>query len=65
MTVDAQQVIVPELQSGESLLWAGQRRGGVVFAGADLLMVQFSLMWCGFAFFWEAEVIKTKAPRYS
>jgi hypothetical protein len=34
----------------------------VVFTGADLLIVPFSLIWCGFAFFWEAEVIKMKAP---
>ena len=34
----------------------------MVFTGADLLIVPFSLIWCGFAFFWEAEVIKMKAP---
>jgi hypothetical protein len=34
----------------------------VVFTGADLLIVPFSLIWCGVAFFWEAEVIKMKAP---
>jgi len=36
----------------------------VVFAGADVLMIPFSLMWCSFAFFWEAEVIKSKAPLF-
>lgn len=57
-------MIVPELESGESLLWAGQPHAGVVFAGADLLMVPFSLIWCAFAFFWEAEVIKSNAPMF-
>ena len=34
----------------------------MVFTAADLLIVPFSLIWCGVAFFWEAEVIKMKAP---
>jgi len=50
------------LESGESLLWVGRPRAGVVFTGADVVMIPFSLMWGGFAFFWEAEVIKTNAP---
>jgi hypothetical protein len=58
MTVDASQVIVPELQAGESLLWCGQPRKGIVFRSSDLFLVPFSIMWGGFAIFWEGSVLR-------
>lgn len=43
-----------ELISGESLYWAGMPNRGVVFHSDDWAMVPFSLLWGGFAIFWEA-----------
>jgi hypothetical protein len=48
--------IQPELTSGESILWAGQPSTHVVFHKEDALLIPFSLMWGGFAVFWEAQV---------
>jgi hypothetical protein len=48
--------VQPELLSGESIVWAGQPNTRVIFHKQDLYMVPFSLLWGGFAIFWEAGV---------
>ncbi len=58
------EVIREQLDMDEQLLWAGQPRAGLRLQTSDLLMVPFSLMWGGFAFFWEWQVIKTGAPLF-
>jgi hypothetical protein len=43
-----------ELMSGENLLWTGRPNPNVVFHSDDLYIIPFSLLWGGFAIFWEA-----------
>ena len=58
------ETIKAHLSSGEEVLWAGQPRQGVIVRGADAFMIPFSLMWGGFAIFWEASVLKSDAPAF-
>ena len=54
MNYELEQAARSELARNEKLLWSGQPRGGIKFRAADALMIPFSLMWGGFAVFWEA-----------
>ena len=53
-----------ELGSGERLLWWGQPKQGLVFRASEWFMTPFSLMWGGFAIFWEWQVMKSGAPPF-
>jgi hypothetical protein len=50
------EAIQPELTSGESILWAAQPNTSGIFRREDLYLIPFSLLWGGFAIFWEAGV---------
>jgi hypothetical protein len=50
---DSMTAIQPELTIGESVVWAGQPNGTVFFHKEDAFLIPFSLLWGGFAIFWE------------
>lgn len=54
----AQNFLLP----GEHILWTGKPLPGKLFNGGDLFLIPFSLMWCGFAFFWEYNALTVGAP---
>ena len=55
-TIDPQAAmkLQAELTAGETIFWAGKPNPSVIFHSQDWAMVPFSLLWGGFAIFWEA-----------
>lgn len=40
------------LEVNEVLVWTGKPKEGIVFRVADIFLIPFSVVWCGFAIFW-------------
>lgn len=48
----------------EYIVWTGHPDPAVVFGPQDLLLVPFSVLWAGFAVFWELGVVSSGAPLF-
>ena len=53
---DIPQLFKPDLQKDEKIVWSGQPTP-TWFSAGDIFLIPFSLMWGGFAYFWEGSVI--------
>jgi len=54
----------PHLDSNEKLIWSGQPKRGIIFRSADIFVIPFSILWCGFAIFWLYSALNSGAPLY-
>ena len=61
---ELEEELKPSLTSGEKLIWTGKPKTGIIFRGSDAFMIPFSLLWGGFAIFWETSVIATGSPLF-
>lgn len=48
----------------ETIRWSGRPQQGLVLRSADAFLIPFSILWCGFAVFWEATVWNGGAPTF-
>lgn len=59
------ELIRTELAAGEELLWAGRPPQGLRLQPGDWFLIPFSLMWGGFAIFWEVMAVVGQAPWFA
>lgn len=59
---DTSTIVRNQLGPNETLLWSGQPCKGIVFRASDAAMVPFSLLWGGFAIFWETAAVRSGNP---
>lgn len=52
----------PYLYEGEQLRWAGRPVSANPLRKADILLIPFSVLWFGFAVFWECTALQNDAP---
>lgn len=52
------------LDSDEHMLWQGAPPGGLMLRAQDVFMIPFSLLWGGFAIFWEFTAYISGAPEF-
>jgi len=64
MKLDAKYMVNQFLNPGEQLLWWGRPKTGLLFRKADIFIIPFSLLWCGFSVFWVYLALSYDAPMY-
>jgi len=64
MQFEDQQPFTAFLRQHESLQWVGCPARGLLFRKSDAFLIPFSLLWGGFALFWEYSVYRADAPGF-
>lgn len=53
-----------ELLPDEVVLWRGKPNDKILFTSQDMFLIPFSLVWFGFAVFWEITALSSGAPGF-
>jgi hypothetical protein len=61
---DANRVLNSMLEPNERLLWSGRPEPGLVFQPGEIFAIPFSILWGGFAIFWETTAFVMGAPAF-
>jgi hypothetical protein len=59
--IGAMDTVDVDLLPAERILWEGRPLRQRLFRRPDALLVPFSILWCGFAVFWEVLALRTSA----
>lgn len=59
MLDSAESVVRSKLEDGETLVWSGMPKQGLLLRPTDAVVIPTSLLWGGFALYWEYEVVTT------
>lgn len=62
MRTDTEMAFQVEIGAEERVLWSGQPKQGLMLRPSDAIMIPLSLLWGGFALFWEFSVAMEGSP---
>lgn len=62
MEFEIQNALRDQLSKDEKFYWVGKPQPGLKFRPYDLYLIPFSIMWCGFAIFWESTAVSANTP---
>lgn len=65
MIQTSEDVLRDYIDPGERLLWTGKPRPGVFLRREDAFMIPISLLWGGFAIFWEIAALSSGDPLFA
>ena len=54
-----------DLDGGETRLWTGAPRQGIILSPGDAITIPVGVLWTAGAVFWEASVLRTQGPGIS
>ena len=54
----------PYISGDEYILWKGKPEKGNLITSSDIVLIPFSIFWCGFVFFWEYMALQTTSSLF-